>query len=1225
MAEQVTIKINVKADTAVIERVRAQLASLCREADDCSNTFDKYSKRLNDTSKSQKRLTETTDNHSSAVKRLSGAQRRNSKDNDSFIKQLFKMDDVGKKLLGGLQGLIKFGFKYVAIEAAAAAAVIGSAGLLFKTGQLFAKGYQTALAGVSYALTALVAAGSAFLAVQQQFASIQFAPMFTKGLVNTQDRFEAADLAMRSFVNSSELAVFGTKALTASFAEMAKNVNPQQLGQVTGAMRTLGNVAAGMGGDIGKNFQEVSKFAAAFQKEGKLTDAVKKQGEGLSPIFKKVIEEQSKAGNTTFEKFMSTLGTNKTFAEAYGGQLDAVNNTVMGHLKGAMTDLKATLTDMGGPLLEPLGNAITHIKHLIEALLQRVRGSVQEIGSGSLINGMVKGVEKLTLLLGRLMTHDVTKAGDAIDKMKGAWTAITGFFEKIQDYLRPLQDAASVLWQALQPILQAFVGNFNSTIQTLSKSLVDNKEEIVGFTTEIAKFLTAFGNFGTVLKEAFIKALPVLKQLASILTMIFTILTKVFGLINKIGGPLGGIATLGAAFLGMRALKIGAKGVKGKVDSKIGSMMPGGGGVMGGGVVGQNVATMNVNAGVVNMSGGVAGGIGISPLNAQGGVGTNPYGPMMPTSPTGFRGAYGVARAGGVGMFGAARAGAGSFFANSPYGPMAMMAGGTMLDAVNQSQFGNNPYLGAGANMLQTGGMLRMMGASAPVAAGAATAVGAWKVGGALSSKFFGNDDSIKGKLGGAATGALAGAAIGSIVPGIGTAAGAAIGGLVGGVSGWLNAGKNKKKARKAAEEFVDGYSSAIDQAFKDGDVAALNELKDSYVEQAKAAAKGNIDVYNEKIKEFEPELEKINQRIDTFTKNAEQMSHWLGMSTDTMNQISEVTGINFQNRLVSVFEVIGRAGEDFGLNLKEVLGNILADIDQKQTSAILDLIEKPGQMAEMGKQLDAAQAAIMSGDTSQGALDEYIKQQFTYAQAQAGGDPMKGLALAMDVIRSQGGKGGALEGKTDILMSRINEMGLLDPQNLVNIAQQSGQVDLMAQELMTLLGPNAKDAQGNAITLDTTKNTLLNQIATGGIAAFTQQEEMLKSYGLTKTGQGGGISASDFLRYGFGGAAQLQTGANMALGAQSYSNGTYGGGGVALSAPVGTTGGISTATGTLQPTSSVQNIQVGETKITVSGILSPSEAELIANAVAKVQNSYGERRGSGRGGLGGGVGVTAS
>lgn len=394
MAEQVTIKINVNADTAAISRVRAQLAALCREADDCSDTFDKYSKQLNNTSKQHKTLTNATDDHSSAVRRLSGAQKKNSKDNDSFLKQLFSMGGASGKLLDGLRSLIKFGFKYVAIEAAAAAAVIGSAGLLFKAGSALAKTYQAALSGISYGFAAIVAAASAFFATQQQFASIQFAPYFQQGLVNTKDRFESADLAMRSFTNSQELAVFGNKALSASFAELAKNVKDGKIGVATGAMRELGNVAAGMGGDIGKNFQEVSKFVAAFQKEGKLTDAVKKQGEGLSPIFKKVIEEQTKAGNTTFDKFMGTLAQNKTYADAYGGQLDAVNGTVMGRLKGAMTDIKAMLTEMGGPLLKPLGDAITKIKHMIEALLLRVRGTVTEFGSGKLLDGFVKVVEK---------------------------------------------------------------------------------------------------------------------------------------------------------------------------------------------------------------------------------------------------------------------------------------------------------------------------------------------------------------------------------------------------------------------------------------------------------------------------------------------------------------------------------------------------------------------------------------------------------------------------------------------------------------------------------------------------------------------------------------------------------------------------------------------------------------------------------------------------------------
>ena len=1212
MAEQVTIKINVKADFATIERLRAQLKSLCREADDCSDTFDKYSKGLNTTSTNQKKLTETTDGHSKAVRRLSGSQKANNKDNDSFIKQLFKMDDVGKKLLGGLGSLAKLGFKYVAIEAAAAAAVIGSAGLLFKAGQLFAKGYQAALSGVSYALTAVVAAAAAFLAVQQQFASVQFAPMFQKGLVNTEDRFEAADLAMRSFVNSSELSVFGTKALTAAFAEMAKNIDPSKLGQTTGAMRELGNVAAGMGGDIGKNFQEVSKFAAAFAKEGKLTDAVKKQGENISPIFKKVIEEQSKAGNTTFEKFMGTLKDNKTFSDAYAGQLDAVNNTVMGRLKGAWTDIKSMLTDMGGPMLNPIGDAISKIKHMVEALLMRVRGTVTEVGSGSLIDGLVKGIEKVTLLMGRLMTHDIGQAGAAFEQIKNAWNSITGFFEKIQDYLRPLQDAAMVLWDALKPIFSAFAGNFNSTIQSLSKSLVDNKDNIVDFTTEIGRFLKSFGNFGTVLKEAFIKALPVLKQLASALSVIFDMLTKVFGTINKLGGPIGGLATLLAGFLGMRALKIGAKGIGNKVNSGIAGKMGMGGNMPGmGGAVGQNVATMNVTAGVVNMNGGVGAtgtptGGGVPPIPGVGG-GVGPIGR--------FGGSYGAARASGMSRMGSMGYMAGRIKGGGPLGmgkSMGLMGAGMGINALNDQYLDGNQYVGAAGSMAQTAGMIGMMGGSAGMAGVGAIGVGAYKVGGALSGKFMGNDDSIKGKAGGAlvgaAGGAAVGAAVGSVVPVIGTAAGAVIGAIVGGVSGWMSAGKNKKKARKAADEFTSGFSSAVEQAFKDGDVAALQELKDSYVEQAAAAAKGNIDVYNKKIAEFAPELEKINSRIDTFSKNAAVMNTYLGISTDTMNEISEKTGINFQNRMVSVFEVIGRAGEEFGLNLKDVLGNVLGDIDQKQTSMLLDLMDAPGQMREAGKQLDAAQSTLMSGDTSAGAQEEYIKQQFAYSSAQAGGDPMKALQLTTDFIQSQGGAGGALEGKSGMLMDTINSMGLLDPQNLMKIAKESGQVDLMATELSTARGATAPE------DIAKTKEVLLAQIASGGVAAFTQQEEMLKSYGLTKTGAGGGITKEQFLAGGYGGAAQLATGGNQALTAQG-ALGTYGGGGVNLAPPPPVNTSLYTspyitpgAPGTVAPNTSTQTVNVGETKVQVSGIMSPSEAQQIANAIMKTQGGWWER-----------------
>jgi hypothetical protein len=1146
MAEQVTIKINIKADTAVIERVRAQLKSLCREADDCSDTFDKYSKKLNETSRSQKKLTQTTDENSSAIKRLSGATRRAGNDGGKFGKSMGMLSKIASGFGKILMGVIKFGIKYLAIELALAAAVIASSVLWFKTASIAAKGYQMAVAGAGYALTALAAAGSAFLAAQEQFASVQFAPMFTEGLVNSTDKFESASLAMKSFVNDSSMAVFGTKALSGAFAEMAKNLDGQKLGEATAAMRQMGNVAAGMGGDISKNFGDVSGFVTSFMKEGKLTDKVKKQGEELSPIFKKVMEEQIKAGNTTYEKFMATVGENQTFKDAYGGQLSALNDTVIGRFKAAITDIKKSFTSMGAPMLGPLTKAIGKIKNLILALLIRVRGSVEEVGSGSLLDGLVKGIEKLTLLMGRMMTSDLGKAGDAVDKIKNGWKSVLRVFERISDYLRPLQEAARVLFDALKPIFSALFGNLDSSIKGLSDTLVKNKDRFIEFTTSIGNFIKQFGAFGMMLKDAFVSAMPIFSKILDIFSLVLKAVTGIGKAITALTGPLGSFAMIVGGIFGAKMLK-GAGGLKGLLTGK-----GGGKGVMGavGGAVGTNTATMNVNAGVVNVMGGAAG--------AAGGV--------LDAATGGGKG-----KAGRFGKIGAK-------FSKI----------GTAIKGASK---------------------LKVAGGAAVLAAGA---YGANKIGEFAGSKF--KDDSIASKSGGALTGAAGGAAIGaavgSVVPVVGTAMGAVVGGIIGGVSGWFSAGKNKKKANEAAKNMVASYTSAVDEAFANGDVEGLLALKAGMIDEIAASAAGDIDVYNKKIAELQPELDKINKRIDTFASNAEQMGKYLDIDGDKMNELTEKFGFQFQTRFISIFEVIGRAGEELGIDLATFFKDVLGEIHQVQNSMILDLMDSPAKIAELGKELDASQAAYMSGDTTDEAKDKLIKDQYAYALEQTGGDAMKALALTESRFREGNAVGGAFEGKGMALIERMGAggMGLLgdsteSKQNLVNIARESGSVTLGASQIAGMSGIDQKTAE----------NMMLNQIATGGIDAFTMQQELLKSVALTTAGQKGGISQEDFLLGMSGGIEQLTAMATKAFELQSYSDPTYGGGGVMMAPPVAA-GGISTGTATLQPITSTQNIQVGETKITVSGILSPSDAQKIANAVAGVQGNWFERVGVGVG-----------
>ena len=1112
MAEQVTIKINVEADFATIERVRAQLESLCREADECGETFKKYTTSLDDAGKGHRRLGEDNDKHKK------------------------KLDMLSKTVNGarkGFSSLAKFGLKYVAIEAAAAFAVIGSAAILFKTGAALVKGYQMALAGVGYALTALVAAGSAFLAVQQQFASVQFAPMFQQGLVNTKDRFEAADLAMRAFVNSSELSVFGTKALTASFAEMAKNLDPSKLGMATGAMRTLGNVAAGMGGDIGKNFGEVSKFAAAFAKEGKLTDAVKKQGEGLSPIFKKVIEEQSKAGNTTYEKFMAGLATNKTFQDAYAGQLDAVNNTVMGRLKGAFTDIKAMLTDMGGPLLSPIGDAVTKIKHMIEALLMRVRGTVTEVGSGSLLSGLVNGIEKVTLLMGNLMTRDVGNASAAMDSMKNAWHAITVGFEKIQDYLRPLQDAASVLWKTIKPILGAFTGNLNSSIQMLSTSLVKNEARFVKFGNAIGAFLKSVGQFSTSVKNAFIRlmtplgefiqtlgktfelvgkslenASPILKRLVQLSNILLKTFNLIYAVVDKLGGGLASLALSITMLTGLGKLK--------------------------------------------------------------GGMFAKPFDLIK----------------GGVARRAASRA---------------------ALDAAAAGT------TGAAAAAAARSARLGKLKAAGLYAAGA---YGAYKVG-TMGGGMFKDDSVVSraggtgvGIAGGAAVGAGTGAALGTIggpfapfTVTAGAIGGAIIMGVIGGVSGYFGSGRGKKQAAKAAHKFFESFTDEVNEAFANGDVETLLGLKSDFQKKAAEAKKGNEDAYNAEFFKMQKEIAALGKQIDNFATNAQQLGKYLGIDGDKMNELAEKFNFDFKNGVYSVFEVIRVAGKDLGVDLAGFFKNVLDQIHQKQTSLILDLIDKPGQMREAGVQLDAAQAALQSGDTSEKALDEYVKQQFAYSSLISGGDPIKALKLTIDAIQNNDGKGQALEGNSGKLMERLEQMGLTGGSELTRIAEESGGLNLLVDELTKVNGGDPK-----------TRDNLLKQIDEGGYGAMLAQEQLLKAY------SSGQITEAQFIEGG-GTLDGLGKTFGSIINKPSYDN-SYPGSGVNLSpAAIGSgdksylfRGGVGSSGMPgefVSPNASPQYITIGETKVTVSGILSPSDADKIAQAVAGSRLKALERTGS--------------
>jgi hypothetical protein len=582
---------------------------------------------------------------------------------------------------------------------------------------------------------------------------------------------------------------------------------------------------------------------------------------------------------------------------------------------------------------------------------------------------------------------------------------------------------------------------------------------------------------------------------AKVVAAILTAMGALLSLTNKLPGALGGIATLGAAFIGMRALKMGGEKVKGGINKKINSTagkLVGGAPAMPG--VSSSTGTMNVTASSVYVNGtGVTGGGGGA--SGRGGGGATPASAIAGTRAAGGPGGAGArmapwqAQQGGLsrsrrmGNFffapsmtpglGASATGslnygrrAANAFQGSRYGgasitqsvknsqkavgrqfaasggmknvaskagniagnPMALMMGGTAISGLDVGGKAGNAVTGSTGSAMQVAGMAKMMGASGPTAALLAGGTAAWKLGGSVSAGMFGNSDSnvakAGGTLAGAGTGAAIGAAVGSFVPIVGTALGAVVGGVIGGISGFINAGKYNKQARSAAKEFVEGYSTRLDEAMSIGDLEGVQSAVDNVYADAAAAGKGNIDVYNKEIAKRKKEIDALSKGAANYSENAALFQTVFGADAKGMVKIANKAGIGIdglKKGIVGVMEVAKKAG----ISLTEVMAPGLANMNAQMLDAKMALFDAPLQALDMQNQFDAMQDKIASGDTSKSTIIQFLKTGFQRGYALSG-NSSKATVMLEDTIDTLAK---VMPGQIDAIRAVASEIGIFDSQ----------------------------------------------------------------------------------------------------------------------------------------------------------------------------------------------------
>ena len=922
-----------------------------------------------------------------------GGGRRTRGRYDGFGGQVFDFrGDVGK-MIGMYGKLLKLVNKLAMISLPLMMAVLGGIALAFQAGTYFVNMYRAAMSSMASAVGVAYVALTTLLAAQREFSAVQNSPAYAKGSLTTTDRFIASSEAMSMFVGNSELAVVSAKSLQSSFTTLSK-VSPIT-GKTTAAFTSLMDVVAGSGGDLDKGTEKLATFLAEVQKKGTLAGGAE-AAKDLGPDFEKIVKEASALGIKTSEEFLKAAAEGKlgeTFATKYAGTLDALNNTVMGRFKGAISSIKEQLTDLGGQYLGETGGAISRLQGIISTFITRLSYVMQSFDisgkMGSALDMVEKGADKMIVLMNKYLGTTPGIFGFLGDSFKGIGNA----FDAMQDWMRQFQKAGELINQYFfQPLFNAMGNSFTASMKDLAGVIENSAPAIESFATQLGNTLVAIGKYGDTIRRLFIGALPFFAAVLKLVELFFKGLDKFGEAAIKIGdifaklGPLGRLAGQLVKVAALYALFTLAT----RFFKVFGTMF------------GRKIPAMNIQAGIVNVNGGM----GLSP------------GQMA-----------------GKGYMSASQ--------------KAMSFGRSTLSKIP----GGGRLASAGGKIASAGSRIASGGIMAPLA----IAGGAYMAGSAISGKF--NDDSVTSRGMSAGASALAGAAIGatigSFVPIIGTGIGAAIGAAIGGVTGYLKAGKQRKETRKAAESLLTNFSESVDEAIAGGNVDDLLQARTDMIDARNKLISENADpaYAAQAVAKYDEQFEKLNTNIKNYTNNVGLSEKYFDTGAESLNKLAEEAGVNLKDKMLNFREVlslVGETAEDQARLLKAAWLGFTAGI----VNPVFDFFDKQAQEREQGTAVNAARNKLIGGDAGVESRQDFLKKALQYNVGKSG--DIMGLINTFAQLELDLGQGGMLENLTsdqkNALRSDLRLAGgtpdeivkRLTPEQLQNLAEMSGGINNM-------------------------------------------------------------------------------------------------------------------------------------------------------------------------------------
>lgn len=892
----------------------------------------------------------------------------------SRLNRMFR--DLASGFMKFLKLIGKISFVGMAIDIGLVTIALVGVRMAMAVGRWAIRTYEAALRGLGVA-AGIVAVGLGTMATAaREFAEVNLAPVIG-GL-------RQARQIIRSGMSNDLLSFFGIQGIQGAVAELARGGVSASRGY-TNILKQLGNFAPDAA-----SLAQLAAVYAEVNRQGKVTEDVMARLIQMSPVFaagvaeiagkkgltgvkaEDVALEFARAGKMSASEFARLFSGELAATDLWENQLENLNETLFGQLKGMLLRLGATFADVGQPFLEGMKDTFKVMEYLTRRTMVVLSGTLNRYGIGQMMPGLLSGYEKLLKWISRHIINATANIEGFTTRMRNMWWGIKDWFIDVARTWEPLIEGGRKLGKMLGPVfgeifgkggLGGLVRDFNRLIQSNwgdfqehgeqlrrfvrgfidifrlgQQAFVDALPAINKFLGDVTEgFLPLMRDMIKLFKDAVISVLPTLgeafRALADILRPVLSMLSE---LMNSGGGALGFSVLMAPWLLGLvgKGGRTAAATRAARMTNARGMMRRAGGPGIASGMLGGTIAG--------GMAGGAMGGWMMPLMMMMGGMGGGAAGSSRPffqarqmqripgfvttmtalgnlnavmgkgiISPPGWTGGYGTRRYAAYQAAPGAMQNIGRMLPGAALMMGAGNIGGTGGSIANS--FGMGLML---SGLAKPGTTWRGLGRTPAGAFGIGTA--GWGAGGAVSGWARNQGLGAAGSVAlGAGSGALAGFAMGGPI-------GAAIGGIAGLVSGIFGArhqDKLRKLAVEKAKETGDAFIRTIRETMStgaglEGIVVLREQMHDLLEDEAKleeAAKAAGVDAAAYKL-QMETELAEatniLNKKEERLTFVHEQLSLVLRKEVDEIKRLADVSGTDLSNSLKSLYESLVDLGE---------------------------------------------------------------------------------------------------------------------------------------------------------------------------------------------------------------------------------------------------------------------------------------------------------------------------